>query len=437
MIPQVAHRLPQILLRAGAENLRAGALCFRPFRPKEDAATPEAVFGAAQGESDVYGLSVKANRGQVVDDRISRLLLTTATWAAPARTQTQTIGGTIVDARSGLPIPDASITVEGSNPVARSGTRGEFLLNNVPGTTARLRITRIGYQVATIDAGVGDHTVRVSLTELAVKLDAVVVTGTAGGAQTRALGNAVGDVEVAKTLELSGHPAKLQDMVSASVPGVRIMRASGGVGSGGTTRIRGSGSLSLSNEPLIYIDGVRSNNQAAAFSLAFNGAQEQPSRVNDLDPEEIESIEILKGPSAATIYGTEASNGVIQIITKRGRAGRPTFDVHGDAGVNWLMNPDGRYPSNYYIGRDGAVHEYNVLSFLKTHGFTPYAEGCPQPFQLEGDKCKGSIFSNGHPVASGASISGGTDQLRYFFSVDFNRDQGYLDYNWQNKYNGR
>src|SRR5213592_154054 len=227
---------------------------------------------------------------------ICLLFLMTATWAAPARTQTQTIGGTIVDARSGLPIRDASITVEGSTPVARSGTRGEFLLINVPGTTARLRITRIGYQIATIDAGVGDRTVRVPLTELAVKLDAVVVTGTAGGAQTRALGNAVGDVDVAKTLELSGHPAKLQDMLSASVPGVRIMRASGGVGSGGTTRIRGSGSLSLSNEPLIYIDGVRSNNQAAVRSYGFNG-QESPSRINDLDPEEIESIEVLKGPS--------------------------------------------------------------------------------------------------------------------------------------------
>src|SRR5438876_10134447 len=123
------------------------------------------------------------------------------------------MGVTIVVASSGLPVPGASITVEGSTPAARSGIRGEFLLNNVPGSTARLRITRIGYQVATIDAGVGDHTVRVSLTELAVKLDAVVVTGTAGGAQTRALGHAVGDVDVAKTLELRGHPAQLQGIV--------------------------------------------------------------------------------------------------------------------------------------------------------------------------------------------------------------------------------
>src|SRR6185436_7455618 len=155
------------------------------------------------------------------------------------------------------------------------------------------------------------------------------------------------------------------DMLSVNVPGVRIMRASGGIGTGGTTRIRGSGSLSLSNEPLIYIDGVRSNNQAAVRSYGFNG-QESPSRVNDLNPEEIESIEVLKGPSAATIYGTEAWNGVIQIITKRGRSGRPTVETHADAGAAWISDPEGRYPPNYYRKRGGDyrnpgdIKEFNV-----------------------------------------------------------------------------
>src|SRR5207249_8201207 len=161
---------------------------------------------------------------------------------------------------------------------------------------------------------------------------------TAGEQQKRTLGNDIGRVAVAEVVQIAP-PAKLQDMLSVNVPGVRITRPSGAVGTGGITRIRGSGSLSLSNEPLIYIDGIRTNNQAAAFSLAFNGAQEQPSRVNDLVPEEIESIEILKGPSAATIYGTEASNDVIQIFTKRGRAGRPTIQLQSDAGPAWLSNP--------------------------------------------------------------------------------------------------
>jgi TonB-linked SusC/RagA family outer membrane protein len=348
------------------------------------------------------------------------VFLTSLAWTSVARAQTGTIAGTIVDARSGLPLADVSVRVEGAAPAARSGTRGEFRLTNVPGSTARLRLARIGYQPSTVDARVGDQGVRVEMTEMSVQLDAVVVTGTAGEAQRRTLGNAIGRVDVTTSLALAGPPAKLQDMLSASVPGVRIMRASGGIGAGGTTRIRGSGSLSLSNEPLIYIDGVRSNNQAAAFSYAFNGGQDQPSRVNDLNPEEIESIEVLKGPSAATIYGTEASNGVIQIITKRGRAGRPTVETRLDAGAAWLSNPEERYPANYYLRRGGDyrnpadIREFNVQKFQAARGFP-------------------KIFSTGTAWGSGASISGGSEQLRYFFSSDYKRDEGAVDYNWQNK----
>ncbi|MGQ0648457.1 MAG: SusC/RagA family TonB-linked outer membrane protein [Gemmatimonadaceae bacterium] len=350
-------------------------------------------------------------------------LLASTVWLPDAHAQSGTISGIIIDARSGLPLPDVSIAVDGITAIARSGTRGEFRLTNLPGSNARLRVTRIGYQAANVDARVGDAAVRVEMTEMAVKLDAVVVTGTAGEAQRRTLGNAVGRVDVSTTLALSGPPAKLQDILSANVPGVRIMRASGGIGTGGTTRIRGAGSLSLSNEPLIYIDGVRSNNSAAVRSFGFNG-QESPSRVNDLNPEEIESIEVLKGPSAATIFGTEASNGVIQIITKRGRSGRPTIEVHADGGAAWLSDPVGRYPANYYLRRGGDyrnpadIREFNVQKFRASRGFP-------------------DIFSTGTPWGGGGSISGGTDQLRYFFSSDYKRDEGAVDYNWQNKFSSR
>ena len=352
------------------------------------------------------------------------LLLLASLFAAPlARAQQGTITGTIVDARSGLPIPDVSVAVDGATSIARSGTRGEFRLTNVPGATARLRATRIGYQATQVDARVGDAAVRIEMTESSVKLDAVVVTGTAGEVQTRTLGNAVGTLDISKNIQLQGAPAKLQDALSGSIPGVRIMRASGGVGTGGVTRIRGAGSLSLSNEPLIYIDGVRSNNQAAVTSYGFVG-QDAPSRVNDLNPEEIESVEVLKGPSAATIYGTEASNGVIQIITKRGRAGRPTLESHFNGGAAWLSNPEGRYPANYYLHRGGDyrnpsdIRAFNVQTFQHDRGYP-------------------AIFSTGTPWGAGGSIGGGSEALRYYFSADYNRDEGAVDYNWQNKFSSR
>ncbi len=336
--------------------------------------------------------------------------------AQPAYGQAGTASGIVVDAKTGRPIPDAAVLIDGTEQRARTGVRGEFRFTGVTVATLNVIVTRVGFQARTATITTGT-VARIELSEFAVKLDEVVVTGTAGDSRTRTLGNAVGKVNVSATLELAP-PAKLQDVLSVNIPGVRVMRASGAVGSGGVTRIRGAGSLSLPNEPLIYVDGVRVNNQAAASSLAFGG-QESPSRMNDLDPDQIESIEVLKGPSAATIYGTEATIGVIQITTKKGRTGRPVFDVHMEAGANWLADPNGRYESNYYYSPIGQeVREFDVLQFNKENGF-------PDP------------FSTGTPWSLGASLNGGTEAVRYHLAADYDRDEGAVDYNWQNRLSTR
>ena len=260
--------------------------------------------------------------------------------AVPAFAQAGQVTGTVVDAKTSRPLTDAIVSVGSTQ--SRTNVRGEFRLDGQSGTVS-VRVTRVGYQPRTVEATAGGAPVRVELTELVVKLDELVVTGTVGEAQQRSIGNAIGRVNVADNI-IVAPPAKLQDMLSVNVPGVRVMRASGAIGSGGTTRIRGSGSISLSNEPLIYVDGVRINNQGAAFSDAFQG-QESPSRINDLNPEEIESIEVLKGPSAATIYGTEASNGVIQIITKKGRAGRPSTSTSTAGPTGWRIRKAATRPT--------------------------------------------------------------------------------------------
>src|SRR5213079_2765793 len=117
-------------------------------------------------------------------------------------------------------------------------------------------------------------------------------------------------------------PARTVDqLVGARTPGVIVLPSSGQVGTGAQLRIRGASSLSLSNDPIVYIDGVRMNSDVAQGTPQRGGTG--ASRLNDINPEDIESIEIIKGPAAATLYGTEASNGVIQVITKKGKAGGP------------------------------------------------------------------------------------------------------------------
>src|SRR5690606_12101427 len=107
-------------------------------------------------------------------------------------------------------------------------------------------------------------------------------------------------------------PQSIQNLLSTQVAGLEVARAGGAVGAGGNTRIRGVGSVTLTGRPLIYVDGVRVDDTEATTSPAFSRG-DAPSRINDFNPEDIERIEVIKGPAAATLYGTEAANGVIQI----------------------------------------------------------------------------------------------------------------------------
>ena len=109
-----------------------------------------------------------------------------------------------------------------------------------------------------------------------------------------------------------------------------MQTSAGETGAGSRIRIRGSNSISLSNDPLLIIDGIRADNSSQSSAQGTGG--QLPSRFNDINPEEIEDIEIIKGPAAAALYGTAAANGVIQITTKKGRAGRTRWDAFGEGG---------------------------------------------------------------------------------------------------------
>src|SRR5579864_5346038 len=162
----------------------------------------------------------------------------------------------------------------------------------------------------------------------------MVVTGTPLGQTKRELGNSVGVVKAEEIVQ-EAPPPNVQQLLN-NVPGVRVQPAGGDVGSGGNTRVRGASSMTLASEPLIYIDGVRVDNafaDAGGVTAVGIDGRYPPSRINDINPDEIESIEIIKGPAAATLYGTEASNGVINIITKKGGgSGRATVSYQAREG---------------------------------------------------------------------------------------------------------
>ncbi len=246
-----------------------------------------------------------------------------------------TITGTVVEATTQRPLAGAQVLVEGSELGNLTDNRGRFLILGAPAGTVTLRVVMIGYREATVEAS-ADQPVTIELQETAISLDEIIVTGTVGEQQARSVGNAIGSVDAA-ILQERAPVADVQSMLSATVPGVRIMNSSGSIGEGGIMRIRGAASLTLAATPIVVVDGVPVNGQDGDTGLLAGVGQDgrrAPSRINDFDPDEIESIQIIKGPAAATLYGTEASNGVIQIITKRGSRGAPRVSATIRQGAN-------------------------------------------------------------------------------------------------------
>jgi TonB-linked SusC/RagA family outer membrane protein len=351
------------------------------------------------------------------------------------------ITGTVRAAHTGEPIAGAAMQVEGTAYGTVTNAAGAFRFSSVPAGAHSLSARALGFaklsRTVTVADG-GTTTADFALERAASQLDAMVVTGTPLGASKRELGNSVGIVNATDIVALAP-PPNVQQLLN-NVPGVRVQPAGGDVGSGGNTRIRGASSMTLSSEPLLYIDGVRVNNTAAdngGFGVGVD-SRYPPSRINDINPDEIESIEIVKGPAAATLYGTEASNGVINILTKKGVRGRPTVTYQMEQGANWLPNPENLFQHSYYKTASGQIVDANVLGHDRTVGFpVSYYGTCPKPYSQQGDMCKGTPFSTGHPQAYNAAVSGGVEGLNYYFFGGYDRDQGAVDYNWKNRLTGR
>jgi TonB-linked SusC/RagA family outer membrane protein len=325
-----------------------------------------------------------------------------------------TITGAVTEVGSGRPLAGAQVNVIGTTLGASADDQGRYRIAGATAGTVRLRARLVGYSAVersiTLEEG-KPATADFTLATIPLSLDAVVVTGTAGGTQVREIGNAVSRVDAAKIAETTPS-VNVQQLLGQRSPGVIVQPAAGMVGAGSAVRIRGAASLSLTNQPIIYVDGVRIDNNAAAGPSIRQGRT--ASRLNDFNPEDIESMEIIKGPAAATLYGTEASNGVIQIITKRGRSGAPKMDITLRAGTNYLPNPEGRFPFTYGINPATAkVDSFNIFNYYE---------------EQTGKK----IFTNGPLTSANASVSGGTESVRYFASGEYGRNQGIVDYNWQN-----
>ncbi|HEX6965085.1 MAG TPA: SusC/RagA family TonB-linked outer membrane protein [Gemmatimonadaceae bacterium] len=338
--------------------------------------------------------------------------------AAPAMAQSGVVAGVVTDPGQS-PIASAQVTVRGTRLGSVTDDAGHFQITGVPGSTVTLDVRRLGYHGDTVTVNVGDTNIHVTLTASAINLNTVVVTGTPTGAQKREIGNAVTQIDAARVAKVAPIQS-LQQLINGRAPNVVIMPGTGEVGTGAKIRVRGTSSLGLAQTPLIYIDGVRTDNAQATGPANQAFGSSTISRWNDIDPEDIERIEIIKGPSASTLYGTEASNGVVNIITKHGAAGQTRYSLNLQQGTNFFLNPDGRFPTNYNMvnGQLETIDFAQLNNLYKQH---------------TGD----NIFNYGHLQKFQGSASGGTDQFQYYVSAVQESDRGIEPTNSLRRTSGR
>ncbi len=347
-----------------------------------------------------------------------------------------TISGRVIDAITGTPITIATITVETTTLRTAVGPDGRYTLRAVPAGVYRISARALGYALR-------GETIRVvpdstsyadfRLSPAATTLEQVVTTAT-GNRHRFEVGNAIGNVSADSVVPFAP-VTTFNDLLSSRVPGVEVQVDNGLTGQAGNIRVRGINSLTVSNDPIIILDGARIDNTGGDegvstpannlnnYSIVWGQFGQVSGSLTNLNPDEIQSLEVVKGPSAATLYGTDAANGVIVITTKHGQVGHLRVTAYTEQGT---LTEVGGFPANYYAWghslADGSPTQCLLADFAAhlcaidsvTH-FDPLSDPRTSP------------FGTGYHSQYGLQLSGGTPTLRYFGSGDFDHEVGYLE----------
>ena len=328
--------------------------------------------------------------------------------ASPATAQNGTVTGTVTDAATSAPIQSVQVYLVDTGLGTLTNQSGRFLILNVPAGSYTLRAERLGYGIQDVQIQVsagGTVEQNVQLNSEALGLDEIVVTGTAGAARRREIGNTIGQVNTAEIIE---PPQSVDDMLQGRVAGMTVTPTSGNAGGGAKIRLRGNVSVAQSNQPIIYVDGVRIRSDAFHKNVPPTGypgrsGNDVASPLNNINPADIERIEIIKGAAATTLYGTEAAAGVIQIFTKRGHRGAPQWTASIEQGFQNMqafgVDPSKRPSFEDAQSSAGGTSDYMFID--------PWLKNAwQQRYSL--------------------SVGGGGQDLQYFVSGSWEDDEGVL-----------
>jgi TonB-linked SusC/RagA family outer membrane protein len=358
--------------------------------------------------------------------RLQRLLAAVALVAAvpfSAHAQTRDVTGKVTMSGTGTPLPDITVGIVGQQVGVRTNERGEYRIR-VPQGEVSLLARGLGYKRQTIRLSANENTANFTLEKDVLQLEGVTVTGAATTTDRRVAATAVATVNAA---ELNRVPARsLEGNLAGKVAGARISDNSGAPGGGAQIQIRGATSVLGQGDPLYVVDGVIISNagiSSGASAITRAGGttgsnQDQVvNRLADLNPNDIENIEVLKSAAATAIYGSRATNGVVVITTKKGASGQTRWNVTQRVGTQQLMRSLGH-------------RQYATLNDVLPWVDGPVGEAAAR--EVCTPNCtnydwQGELYGRTDPsYETLLSASGGAGNTRYFASLNDRQESGIM-----------
>lgn len=335
--------------------------------------------------------------------RLVLFALMVSTLSAFAQSQ-YTFTGTVTETGTNLPLAGASVFIENTSFGTVTDFDGNYsftaTLESGPYT---LVFSSLGFtsQRISIDTN-GSTTIsnNIALAEDLLSLDEVVVTGSGAGVNKRVLGNAISSVKSAELVDNGA--TQVDQAIAGKITGALVQQNSGDPAGGISIRLRGPSTISGSSDPLYIVDGIIISN--SSNELIDLGGNSQ-NRLADINPNDIEKIEVIKGAAAAAIYGSRASNGVVQIFTKQGRSGEPKFTFMTNTRINELRKKI----------------DYNTVELAWED---PYDNSNLNTVEAERYDLQDEIFDSGFGLENYLSMTGGNEKTSYYLSASHLSNEG-------------
>ncbi|MEO6219350.1 MAG: carboxypeptidase-like regulatory domain-containing protein, partial [Ginsengibacter sp.] len=341
--------------------------------------------------------------------------------------QNRTITGKVLSTKDGTPVPGATVAVKGTNKAASSSPDGSFSIE-APNGRFTLVLSSVGFTNKEVTVNAGENAVEINLSEDSRQLNEVVVTALGIARQSKTLVYATQTVkpkDLTEVRDANNVINSLQGKIANAV----INQGSGGPGSGARIVLRGNRSLQGNNNALIVVDGVPYSNNTNGAGTSDFGSVQGSDGASNINPDDIESVTVLRGASAAALYGSQAGNGVIVITTKKGRKDRLAVTLNSGVAVESAFALP-RFQNQYGQGTGGVLDATKGDSWgpkMTGQSYTNFL-GQPSSYSPQPDNVK-DFFRNGTSLNNSLGITSGNDKMQTYLSYTNNLIQGIIPKN--------